>query len=112
MSKKKPTRNREPDKFQYFDVNPTPVDEQDVKEALRDCIRRFVQKNKQDRARLTLLNPKKRDNGIRKLWTWLESSTGEELGGSAGFPQNLQKRFGELLGIYVDAEQCVRVSIA
>ena len=105
-------RHGKPDQFQWLAVNASPASETDAQKALHGFIKRFVVKAKLERAELFLLDPVKRDRGMQEVWGWLDRSKTSDLGGSAGFPQHLAARFGDLRGTYIDGTKCALVTIA
>jgi hypothetical protein len=73
--------------------------------AVHQFVTTFVRAEKRDRAEKMLRSgPAKRIAALQQLPIWVEGHLQTDLTGRAGFARELEQRFGELRGTYIDDE--------
>lgn len=94
-----------PEKFVPVDVRPGPCTSAERDDHLRAFIDTFVERRRRERARHILLEaPHKAKRDLYKLIDhWLRDDLVSELTGPSPFPSALERRFGTLRGVYIDA---------
>lgn len=89
--------------FEYREPHPTACADDERDRHLEAFIDAFVAPSRQERAAYLLLTAKGRARGnLNAVLGWLRRDRVTNLGGSTGFPQHLERRFGTKLGVYVD----------
>ncbi len=88
----------------------TPIDHRALEAALELFVKTFVVTDKRTQIRTRLLAAERRDETLTTLPRWLVRSV--PLAGADRSPDGASKRFGEVLGIHLDAATAHRTTIA
>jgi hypothetical protein len=109
-------RHGEPDRFQWggFAIDERPASDEAALAAAKRFVETFVVTHKRERTQAGLLDekPPRRSETIQRVHKWIEPALQAELAGNTGFPQQLQKRFGDLRGVMIDDRGARHVTVA
>ena len=109
-------RHGKPDRFGQgggFSQESRDVDASAVETAVMRFVATFVLKSNRKRAqRLLLGRPERLIETLQELPEWVEPSSRSDLDGNTGFPQHVQKRFGDLRGVLMNEHHACSVTIA
>jgi hypothetical protein len=106
-------RHGKPDPFGHGSVYSTasePVDDVELAAAVDRFVQAYVIKSKRERVHGKLIGPKRGDT-LRGLLAFVDPNYRTELERSAGFPQHLQERFGDLCGILISEFSAFKLTI-
>lgn len=88
----------------------TPIDRRALEAALELFVKTFVVTDKRTQIRTRLLAAERRDETLTTLPRWLVRSV--PLEGAERSPDGASKRFGEVLGVHLDATAAHRTTVA
>jgi len=103
--------SRKPDGNPAPSIASQPVERQGLDSALRLFVAGFVVADKRGQVHKRLLTAERREETLGTLPRWLAGTTAP-LAGAAQSPAGLRSRFGELVGVQIDAAGARRTTIA
>jgi hypothetical protein len=103
--------SRKPDGKMAPSTASQPVERQGLDSALRLFVARFVVEDKRGQIHKRLLTAERREETLGTLPRWLAGTTAP-LAGQEQSPAGLRSRFGELVGVQLDAAGARRTTIA